>query len=141
MHGNIKVSEFWYECNMTFVVHQFPLRLTCILFFMFVVGILAGALLRDGSSFRTGWIESYLKMHSSLTRAATDDRLLVMHTDLAALEQLADQEATIVSVNPSNFSNVAYVVVDAADTSALDLIRDLPSVQLVIRNRVVLFCH
>ena len=101
----------------------------------------AGALLRDGSSFRTGWIESYLKMHSSLTRAVTDDRLLVMHTDLAALEQLADREATVIRVNPSNFSNIAYVVVDAADTSALDLIRDLPSVQLVIRNRVVLFCH
>ena len=126
---------------MTFVVHQFPLRLTCILFFMFVVGILAGALLRDGSSFRTGWIESYLKMHSSLTRAVTDDRLLVMHTDLSALELLANREATIVTVNPSNFSNIAYVAVDAADASALDLIRDLPSVQLVIRNRVVLFCH
>ena len=126
---------------MTFFVHPFLIRLTSILFFLFVVGILVGALLRDGSSFRTGWIESYLKMHSSLTRAATDDRLLVMHTDLAALEQLADQEATIVTVNPSNFSNIAYVVVDAADLSTPDLIRDLPSVQLVIRNRVVLFCH
>ena len=126
---------------MTFVVHRFPIRLTSILLSMFVVGILAGALLRDGSSFRTGWIESYLKMHSSLTRAVTDDRLLVMHTDLAAPEQLADREATVIRVNPSNFSNIAYVVVDAADTSALDLIRDLPSVQLVIRNRVVLFCH
>ena len=126
---------------MTFFVHPFLIRLTSILFFLFVVGILVGALLRDGSSFRTGWIESYLKMHSSLTRAATDDRLLVMHTDLAALEQLADQEATIVTVNPSNFSNIAYVVVDATDSSTPDLIRDLPSVQLVIRNRVVLFCH
>ena len=126
---------------MTFFVHPFLIRLTSILFFLFVVGILVGALLRDGSSFRTGWIESYLKMHSSLTRAATDDRLLVMHTDLAALEQLADQEATIVTVNPSNFSNIAYVVVDAAESSTPDLIRDLPSVQLVIRNRVVLFCH
>ena len=126
---------------MTLVVHRFPIRLTSILLSMFVVGILAGALLRDGSSFRTGWIESYLKMHSSLTRAVIDDRLLVMHTDLAALEQLADQEATVIKVTPSNFSNIAYVVVDAADTSALDLIRDLPSVQLVIRNRVVLFCH
>ena len=126
---------------MNLVVHQLPIRLTSILLSMFVVGILAGALLQDGSSFRTGWIESYLKMHSSLTRAATDDRLLVMHTDLAALEQLADQEATIVTVNPSNFSNIAYVVVDAADSTAADLIRDLPSVQLVIRNRVVLFCH
>ena len=125
---------------MNLVVHRLPILLTSILLSMFVVGILAGALLQDGSSFRTGWIESYLKMHSSLTRAATDERLLVMHTDLAALEQLADQEATIVSVNPSNFSNIAYVVVDV-DTSALDLIRDLPSVQLVIRNRVVLFCH
>jgi len=126
---------------MTFFVHPFLTRLTSILFFLFVVGILVGALLRDGSSFRTGWIESYLKMHSSLTRAATDDRLLVMHTDLAALEQLADQEAAIVTVNPSNFSNIAYVVVNAADSSTSDLIRDLPSVQLVIRNRVVLFCH
>ena len=126
---------------MTLVLHRFPIRLTSILLSMFVVGILAGALLRDGSSFRTGWIESYLKMHSSLTRAVIDDRLLVMHTDLAALEQLADREATVIRVNPSNFSNIAYVVVDAADTSALDLIRDLPSVQLVIRNRVVLFCH
>ena len=126
---------------MTLVVRRFPIRLTSILLSIFVVGILAGALLRDGSSFRTGWIESYLKMHSSLTRAATDDRLLVMHTDLAALEQLADQEVTIVEVNPSKFSNIAYVVVDATDTSAPDLIRDLPSVQLVIRNRVVLFCH
>ena len=126
---------------MNLVVHRLPIRLTSILLSMFVVGILVGALLQDGSSFRTGWIESYLKMHSSLTRAATDDRLLVMHTDLAALEQLADQEATIVTVNPSNFSNFAYVVVDAADSTAADLIRDLPSVQLVIRNRVVLFCH
>ena len=126
---------------MTFFVHPFLIRLTSMLFFLFVAGILVGALLRDGSSFRTGWIESYLKMHSSLTRAATDDRLLVMHTDLAALEQLADQEATIVTVNPSNFSNIAYVVVDAANSSAPDLIRNLPSVQLVIRNRVVLFCH
>ena len=126
---------------MTLVVHRFPIRLISILLSICVVGILAGALLRDGSSFRTGWIESYLKMHSSLTRAATDDRLLVMHTDLAALEQLADQEATIVTVNPSNFSNIAYVVVDVADTSALELIRDMPSVQLVVRNRVVLFCH
>ena len=126
---------------MNLVVHRLPIRLTSILLSMFVVGILVGALLQDGSSFRTGWIESYLKMHSSLTRAATDDHLLVMHTDLAALEQLADREATVIRVNPSNFSNVAYVVVDAADTSAPDLIRDLPSVQLVIRNRVVLFCH
>jgi len=126
---------------MNLVVHRLPIRLTSILLSMFVVGILAGALLQDGSSFRTGWIESYLKMHSSLTRAVIDDRLLVMHTDLAALEQLADREATVIRVNPSNFSNIAYVVVDAADTSALDLIRDLPSVQLVIRNRVVLFCH
>ncbi len=126
---------------MNLVVHQLPIKLTSILLSMFVVGILAGALLQDGSSFRTGWIESYLKMHSSLTRAVIDDRLLVMHTDLAALEQLADREATVIRVNPSNFSNIAYVVVDAADTSALDLIRDLPSVQLVIRNRVVLFCH
>ena len=126
---------------MTFFVHSFLIRLTSRLFFLFVVGIPVGALLRDGSSFRTGWIESYLKMHSSLTRAATDDRLLVMHTDLAALEQLADQAATIVTVTPSNFSNIAYVVVDAANSSAPDLIRNLPSVQLVIRNRVVLFCH
>ena len=126
---------------MTLAVFWFPTRLTSILLSLFVIGILAGALLRDGSSFRTGWIESYLKMHSSLTRSATDDRLLVMHTDLAALEQLADQEVTIVEVNPSKFSNIAYVVVDATDTSAPDLIRDLPSVQLVIRNRVVLFCH
>ena len=126
---------------MNLVVHRLPIRLTSILLSMFVVGILVGALLQDGSSFRTGWIESYLKMHSSLTRAATDDHLLVMHTDLAALEQLADLEATIVTVNPSNFSNIAYVVVDAANSSAPALIRNLPSVQLVIRNRVVLFCH
>ena len=126
---------------MNLVVHQLPIRLTSILLSMFVVGILVGALLQDGSSFRTGWIESYLKMHSSLTRAVIDDRLLVMHTDLAALEQLADRAATVIRVTPRNFSNIAYVVVDAADTSALDLIRDLPSVQLVIRNRVVLFCH
>ena len=126
---------------MTIFVQPFLIRLTGILFFMFVAGILVGALLRDGSSFRTGWIESYLKMHSSLTRAATDDRLLVMHADLAALERRADQEACIGTVHPSNFSNIAYVVVDAADSTAADLIRDLPSVQLVIRNRVVLFCH
>ena len=126
---------------MNLVVHRLPIRLTSILLSMFVVGILVGALLQDGSSFRTGWIESYLKMHSSLTRAVTDDRLLVMHTDLSALELLANREATIVTVNPSNFSNIAYVAVDAGDASALDLIRSLPSVQLVIRNRVVLFCH
>ena len=53
---------------MTVVVHRLSLRLTSFLLFVFLVGILASALLRDGSSFRTGWIESYLKMHSSLIR-------------------------------------------------------------------------
>ena len=53
---------------MTVVVHRLPLRLTSFLLFVFLVGILASALLRDGSNFRTGWIESYLKMHSSLIR-------------------------------------------------------------------------
>lgn len=53
---------------MTLVVHRLPLRLTSFLLFVFLVGILASALLRDGSSFLTGWIESYLKMHSSLIR-------------------------------------------------------------------------
>ena len=53
---------------MTVVVHRLPLPLTSFLLFVFLVGILASALLRDGSSFRTGWIESYLKMHSSLIR-------------------------------------------------------------------------
>ena len=126
---------------MNLVVHRLPIRLTSILLSMFVVGILAGALLQDGSSFRTGWIESYLKMHSSLPRAVTDDRLLVMHTDLAALSQLADREATLIRVNSINFSHIDYYVVDAADTSALVIISDIPYVQLVTWHPVVLFLH
>lgn len=115
--------------------------MTSLLVALFVVGLFAGAILRDGSSFRAVWIGSYLKMHSSLTRAATDDRLLVMHTDLVALQQLADQERAILSVSESGFSNVAYVVIEEADVGALSRLRELPSVQFVLRNRAVLFCH
>ncbi len=126
---------------MAQILDRVPVQVTSLLIVLFVAGLFVGAILRDGSSFRDVWIGSYLKMHSSLTRAATDDRLLVMHTDLAALQQLADQESAILSVNESGFSNVAYVVVEKADVDVLSRLRGLPSVQFVLRNRAVLFCH
>ena len=126
---------------MAQILDRVPVQVTSLLVVIFVAGVFVGAILRDGSSFRDVWIGSYLKMHSSLTRAVTDDRLLVMHTDLVALQQLADQERAILSVSESSFSNVAYVVVEKADVGVLSRLRGLPSVQFVLRNRAVLFCH
>ncbi len=118
---------------------RYPIQLTGLLTGLFVVGLLAGAILREGSSFRSVWVRSYLKMHSSLTRVASDDRLIVMHSDLQALKRLADGVPWVVSVAESGFANVAYVVIDESEPGRLAQLRGAPFVQFVLRNRLVFF--
>ena len=120
---------------------RYGTQLTGLLMGLFVAGLLAGAVLREGSSFRNVWVRSYLKMHSSLTRASPDDRLIVMHNDVDALQRLAAETPWIVSVAESDFSNVAYVVIDDSKPGRLTQLRKVPFVQFVLRNRLVLFCH
>ena len=120
---------------------RYGIQLTGLLMGLFVAGLLAGAVLREGSSFRTVWGRSYLKMHASLTRASPDDRLIVMHNDVDALQRRAADAPWIVSVAESEFSNVAYVVIDDSKPGRLAQLRKVPFVQFVLRNRLVLFCH
>ncbi|GIS91366.1 MAG: hypothetical protein CM1200mP20_14070 [Pseudomonadota bacterium] len=88
-------------------------------------------MLREGSSFRNVWVRSYLKMHSSLTRRAPGDPLIVMHNDVDALQRLAADAPWIVSVAESEFSNVAYVVIDDSKPGRLAQLRKVPFVQFV----------
>ena len=102
---------------------RYGTQLTGLLMGLFVAGLLAGAVLREGASFRNVGVRSYLKMHSSLTRASPDDRLIVMHNDVDALQRLADETPWIVSVAESDFSNVAYVVIDDSKPGRLTQLR------------------
>ena len=108
---------------------------------LFLVGLLFGMTVRDGSNFRSVWVRSYLKMHSSLVPGQSAGRLIVIHNDLAALSDLAMTHPSILAVSESQFSNIAYVSVEGGEASALRLLRGLPFVRFVARNQMVFFCH
>jgi len=108
---------------------------------VFLVGLLFGMTVRDGSNFRSVWVRSYLKMHSSLVPGQSAGRLIVIHNDLAALSDLAMTHRSILTVSESQFSNIAYVSVEGGEASALRLLRGLPFVRFVARNQMVFFCH
>ena len=108
---------------------------------VFLVGLLFGMTVRDGSNFRSVWVRSYLKMHSSLVPGQSAGRLIVIHNDLAALSDLARTHPSILAVSESQFSNIAYVSVEGGEASALRLLRGLPFVRFVARNQMVFFCH
>ncbi len=108
---------------------------------VFLVGLLFGMTVRDGSNFRSVWVRSYLKMHSSLVPGQSAGRLIVIHNDLAALSDLAMTHPSILAVSESQFSNIAYVSVEGGEASALRLLRGLPFVRFVARNQMVFFCH
>ena len=108
---------------------------------VFLVGLLFGMTVRDGSNFRSVWVRSYLKMHSSLVPGQSAGRLIVIHNDLSALSDLAMTHPSILAVSESQFSNIAYVSVEGGEASALRLLRGLPFVRFVARNQMVFFCH
>jgi hypothetical protein len=108
---------------------------------VFLVGLLFGMTFRDGSNFRSVWVRSYLKMHSSLVPGQSAGRLIVIHNDLAALSDLAMTHPSILAVSESQFSNIAYVSVEGGEASALRLLRGLSFVRFVARNQMVFFCH
>ena len=108
---------------------------------LFLVGLLFGMTARDGSHFRTVWVESYLKMHSSLVPGTSAGGLVVIHNDFSALSELAITHPTILTVRESQFSNIAYVSVEGAEDSALRLLRRSPFVRFAVKNQLVFFCH
>ena len=118
-------------------VLKFPLIMTG----LFLVGLLFGMTARDGSHFRTIWVESYLKMHSSLVPGTSAGGLVVMHNDFSALSELAMAHPTILTITESQFSNIAYVSTEGAEESALRLLRKSPFVRFAVRNQMVFFCH
>ena len=120
---------------------QQVLKLPLIMTGLFLVGLLFGMTARDGSHFRTVWVESYLKMHSSLVPGTSAGGLVVIHNDFSALSELAITHPTILTVRESQFSNIAYVSVEGAEDSALRLLRKSPFVRFAVKNQLVFFCH
>ena len=80
-------------------------------------------------------------MHSSLDPGENTDQVVVMHDNLSALLDLMEIHPSIVEINTTTFSNVAYVSIKGEERSALQILRDSPSVRFVARNQMVLFCH
>ena len=116
---------------------KFPIIITG----LFLVGLLFGMTARDGSHFRTVWVESYLKMHSSLVPGTSAGGLVVIHNNFSALSELAMAHPTILTITESQFSNIAYVSTEGAEESALRLLRKSPFVRFAVRNQMVFFCH
>jgi hypothetical protein len=118
-------------------VFKFPLIMTG----LFLVGLLFGMTARDESHFRTIWVESYLKMHSSLVPGTNTSGLIVIHNNFSALSELAIAYPAILTIKESQFSNIAYVTAEGNEESALRLLRESPFVRFAVRNQMVFFCH
>ena len=108
---------------------------------LFAVGLFFGVLASDGSTFRSVWVSSYLKMHSSLDPSENTDQLVVIHDNISALLDLMEIHSSIVEINETKFSNVAYVTIKGGEGSAFKILRNTPSVRFVARNQMILFCH
>ena len=118
-------------------VFKIPLIMTV----LFLFGLLFGMTARDASHFRTVWVESYLKMHSSLVPGTSSSGLIVVHNNFSALSELALAYPAILTIKESQFSNIAYVTAEGHEESALRLLRKSPFVRFAVRNQMVFFCH
>ena len=58
-----------------------------------------------------------------------------------ALLDLMEIHSSIVEINETKFSNVAYVTIKGEERSAFKILRNTPSVRFVARNQMILFCH
>ena len=70
---------------------------------LFAVGLFFGVLASDGSTFRSVWVNSYLKMHSSLDPSENTDQLVVIHNNISALLDLMEIHSSIVEINETKF--------------------------------------
>ena len=120
---------------------QNPLKFPVIFIGLFLIGLMFGMIFNDGSKFRSVWVQSYLKMHSSLVPGQSEGRLIVIHNDFSALSSLAENQPSILTVSQSQFSNVAYVTVEGYEEPVLSLLRSFPFVRFVTRNQMIFFCH
>jgi len=108
---------------------------------LFLAGISVGATGRDDSSLQKIWVQSYLKMHSSLIPVESQEHLIVVHSDLIKLKKAVSAYTFSVEIEESQFKNIAYLEIDSGDNEAGQLIRQLPFVQFVTRKNIVFFCH
>ncbi|MBO68893.1 MAG: hypothetical protein CL398_11355 [Acidiferrobacteraceae bacterium] len=108
---------------------------------LFLLGISVGAIAREDSNLQNIWVQSYLKMHSSLMPVKTQEYLIVIHNDLIQLKQAVSEYELSIEVEESQFKNVAYLELDSRDNKTPQLIRQLPFVQFVTSKNIIFFCH
>ncbi len=118
------------------IAKRFPM-----FFGLFLIGLLVGLIARDDSYMRATWIKSYLKMHSSLTLGNNVSRLFVIHDNFSALAALMMVQPSILSVEKSKFSNVAYIDLKGSEKPVIQMLQKLPYVRFVARNQIIFFCH
>jgi len=116
-------------------------KISYLLVGLFLAGISVGATGREDSSLQKIWVQSYLKMHSSLLPVESQEHLIVVHNDLIQLKQAVSSYTFSVEIEESQFKNIAYLKIDSRDNESRQLIRKLPFVQFVTSKNIVFFCH
>ena len=117
------------------------IKYSFLLLVLFSVILLFLSLTREDTSFKSTWINSYLKMHSSLTAKKSDTQLIVIHDNYSELTKLMQLHPSMMEIQKTKFSNIALLSIKGEIAPIVTLLRESSFVRFVSRNQLIFFCH
>ena len=97
---------------------------------------------KESTSFKSTWIDSYLRMHSSLTAEKSDTQLIVIHDNYSELSNLIQLHSSMMlEIQKTKFPNIALLSIKGEIAPIVALLRKSSFVRFASRNQFIFFCH
>ena len=117
------------------------IKYSFLLLVLFSVTLLLWLSTREDANFKSTWINSYLKMHSSLTAEKSDTKLIVVQDNYSELTKLMQLHPSMMEIQKTKFSNIALLSIKGEIAPIVTLLRESSFVRFVSRNQLIFFCH
>jgi hypothetical protein len=108
---------------------------------MFGLGALATFAWNNRQLINDLYYEASEQRYQILSGEAGPVTYLAYHDDFAALEEMARQREDIIGVEIYEFPAVAAIAFSSNETPAIDEVRNLSSVDKLLRKQVPMLCH
>ena len=105
-----------------------------------MISLLLSPTIQD-TSFKSTWIDAYLRMHSSLAAEHSDTQLIVIHDNYLELSKLMQLHSSILEIQKTKFPNIALLSIKGEIEPIMALLRKSSFIRFASRNQFIFFCH
>ena len=105
-----------------------------------IISLSLSPMIQD-TSFKSIWIDSYLRMHSSLAAEQSDTQLIVIHDNYSELFKLMQLHSSMLEIQKTKFPNIALLSIKGEIESIIALLRKSSFIRFASRNQLIFFCH